>query len=137
MTAGLGAWILAVFVDDLSKPKADFGLLIVQLLVFLPLCLASAWQSWKDYQARRKIDEAGKTAAVLAGAVDSTPRPPDDHGYGPAARAPTARQPPAAVDPVAGAVRIRCPECGADGTEATQVCARCGAPLWPVIRPEQ
>jgi DivIVA domain-containing protein len=33
-----------------------------------------------------------------------------------------------AADPAAGAVQVRCLECGTDGAEATEVCARCGAP---------
>ena len=34
-----------------------------------------------------------------------------------------------AADPAAGAVQIRCLECGAENAEATAVCARCGAPV--------
>lgn len=34
-----------------------------------------------------------------------------------------------AADPAAGAVQIRCLECGAENAEATEVCARCGAPI--------
>jgi hypothetical protein len=33
-----------------------------------------------------------------------------------------------AADRAAGAVQIRCLECGAESAEATEVCARCGAP---------
>ena len=133
MTAGAVAWILAVLAYDLSTPKADFGLFWVLLLSFLSLCLASIWASWKDYQAKRRIDEAAKAAAALAGSVDS---PPADHDDDPAARAPIAGQPPAAADPAAGTVPVRCLECGTGSTEATQFCARCGAPVSIPIRPE-
>jgi DivIVA domain-containing protein len=44
------------------------------------------------------------------------------------ARAHAARQRSTAADPAAGAVQITCLECGADSAEATEVCARCGAP---------
>ena len=117
-----------MFVYDLSTPKADFGLLYVLLLIVLPLPVVSTWIGWKHYQASKRIDEAAKAATALAGAVDSTPSPGDGDDR-PAAWAAIARQPPAAADPVEGAVRMRCPECGTDSTEAPQVCARCGAPL--------
>lgn len=44
------------------------------------------------------------------------------------ARAHAAQQRSVAADPAAGAVQIRCLECGAESAEATEVCARCGAP---------
>lgn len=72
-TAGVGACILGVFAYDLSTPKADFGLLYVLLLIVLPLPVVSTWVGWKDYQAKRRIDEAAKAAAALAGSVDSPP----------------------------------------------------------------
>ena len=43
------------------------------------------------------------------------------------ARAHAPRQRSVAADPAAGAVQVRCLECGADSAE-TEVCARCGAP---------
>ncbi|HEV2256557.1 MAG TPA: DivIVA domain-containing protein [Streptosporangiaceae bacterium] len=44
------------------------------------------------------------------------------------ARAHAARLRSVAADQAAGAVRIRCLECGAENAEAAEVCARCGAP---------
>ncbi len=44
------------------------------------------------------------------------------------ARPHAAQQRSVAADPAAGAVQIRCLECGAESAEATEVCARCGAP---------
>jgi DivIVA domain-containing protein len=44
------------------------------------------------------------------------------------ARAHASGQRSVAVDPTAGAVQIRCLECGAESAEATEVCARCGGP---------
>ncbi len=45
--------------------------------------------------------------------------------YGPSA----AHQQPVAADPPTGAAPVRCLECGAQSAEATEVCARCGAPI--------
>jgi DivIVA domain-containing protein len=44
------------------------------------------------------------------------------------ARAHVARQRSVAADRAAGAVQIRCMECGAESAETTEICARCGAP---------
>ena len=48
--------------------------------------------------------------------------------------APAAEPESRAADPAAEAVQIRCLECGAESADATQVCARCGAPATFISR---
>jgi hypothetical protein len=83
--AGVVAAIVAAVVYELGKPKADFGLVWVLALGCLPLCAAGIWGGWTELKVRRKVDQAGKAAAVLAGATDSAASPLDDRGEDPLA----------------------------------------------------
>jgi hypothetical protein len=81
-----------------------------------------AWNARKRY---RKIDQAGKTVAGITVTGDSATSS-NDNPVG--IQAPIAYQPIVVADQ-AGAVQIRCLECGAQSAEAAQVCGRCGAPI--------
>jgi DivIVA domain-containing protein len=61
------------------------------------------------------LDDAGLRLAAQAGARCGAPV-----AY---------QRRPGAADPAAGAVPIRCLECGAESAGATEICARCGAPV--------
>ena len=129
-TAISAAAMLGLFIYDLGRPKAGLGWAIVGLL-WLGAGAIITFGTWREYKDRRMAAQAAKRAAQLARPEDSTPRPLDDRGGGPAAGAPGTGQPPAA-DPAAGAGRISCRECGADNDRAARVCVRCGAPLLPL-----
>jgi hypothetical protein len=118
MMAGCGAWVLAAFVYELTKPRPDFGPSLVAVPILLVL-LWITWSLWKKYQVCRKAGEAAK-AAARAGAVDSTASVSDDHDD----------------DPPAGVVPMRCPECGAGSTEVAEICPSCEAALSPPVRPK-
>jgi hypothetical protein len=129
-TAIAAAAMLGLFIYDLGQPKAGLGWAIVGLL-WLGAGAIITFGTWRELKPLRKAAQAAKQAAQLARSEDSTPSTVDDRGGGSAAGAPVTGQPPAA-DPAAGAGRISCRECGADSDRATQVCARCGAPLLPL-----
>ena len=72
----------------------------------------------EDQAADAAHDVAGGLAPAALGASAGQQRPE------PAPAGPES----GAADPAAEAAQIRCPECGADSAEATEACARCGAP---------
>jgi hypothetical protein len=132
-TAIAAAAMLGLFIYDLGRPKAGLGWAIVGLL-WLGAGAIITFGTWRELKPLRKAAQAAKRAAELARAEDTPASPLDDRGGDPAAGAPVSGQPPAA-DPAAGAGRISCRECGADSDRATQICARCGAPLLPLSSP--
>jgi len=77
VTAAAAAVTVALYARDLSKPQADFTLAVVALSA-TGLALLMAWTSWARRKSLKKIDQAGKAAAVLAGAGDSTASRSDD-----------------------------------------------------------
>ncbi len=128
VTAGAAIVTVVLYTYYLSKPHPNLAAAEDALFLtsFSSFC---TWVMGKEYNRRKKTDQAGKAAAGLAGAVDSTISPHDDQGECLVTRTPVDDQPPTAVTPApAEAPRTRCLECGAERAEATQVCARCGAP---------
>jgi hypothetical protein len=77
--AALGVVTVALYARDLSKPQADFSLAAATLCgTVVALCIAGiAWDRRKNL---RKIDQAGKAAAVLTDTGDSTASRSDDRG---------------------------------------------------------
>jgi phosphotransferase system glucose/maltose/N-acetylglucosamine-specific IIC component len=69
----------ATYARDLSKPQADFTLAVFALIaaLFAVIMTCNAWARRKNL---KKIDQAGKVAAVLAGAGDGTASRRDDRG---------------------------------------------------------
>ena len=126
--AGAVTVTVAVWAYYLSKPHPNFWAAWTATAV-AGFCLLFALGSGLQYKNRRKIDQAGKAAAKLAGAVDSTEGPVDDQGECPVTGTPVDDRASVAVAPAAAAEpRARCLECGAERANATDVCARCGAP---------
>jgi hypothetical protein len=133
VTAVAAAVFLAAFAYDLGDPKASlrwawgagFWWLIGGSLVTIGIL--------NTRNRRRKVDQAAKAAARLAQAEDDTPSIPDEHDDGPAPATPIDGQ-PAEPQPATGTAPASCLECGADSAHATDVCARCGAPLKPLSR---
>jgi len=90
------------------------------------LCTMGCWVTFFE---RKQVSKAARRAAQLARA-QRNPLAPAGKRIGNPLTAVTG-QPPAAGS-AAATVRVSCAECGADSTQATGVCARCGAPLLPL-----
>ena len=79
VTAAAAAVTVALYARDLSKPQADFTLAVVALSA-TGLALLLAINAWTRRKNLKKIDQAGKTAAVLTDTGDSTASRSDDRG---------------------------------------------------------
>ena len=101
VTAAAAAVTVALYARDLSKPQADFTLAALALSA-TGLALVMAWNAWARRKNLKKIEQAARAAAVRADPGDGTAR--------------------------SRAAQVRCLECGAESAEATEACARCGAP---------
>ena len=119
--------MVALWVYYLSKLHPNFGAARA-VTVVAGFCLLCALLSGAEYKNLKKIDRAGKAAAKLAGAVDSTEGPVDDQDECQVTGTPVDDQPSVVVAPAAAGGTARCLECGAERANATDVCARCGAP---------
>jgi len=82
VTAAAAVVTVALYARDLSKPQADFTLAVVALTA-TGLALLMAWGAWASRKNLKKIHQAGKTAATVAGAADSTARRTGDRFQGP------------------------------------------------------
>jgi len=79
VTAAAAAVTVALYARDLSKPQADFTLAVVALSA-TGLALLMAFNAWTRRKNLKKIDQAGKTAAVLTDTGDGTASRSDDRG---------------------------------------------------------
>jgi hypothetical protein len=77
VTAAAAALTVALYARDLSKPQADFTLAVVALSA-TGLALLMACTAWARRKNLKKIDQAGKAAAVLANTGES-PASRSDH----------------------------------------------------------
>jgi hypothetical protein len=77
VTAALGVVMVALYIRDLSKPQADFTLAVFTLGA-TGLALLMAFNAWTRRKNLKKIDQAGKAAAVLTDTGDSTASRSDD-----------------------------------------------------------
>jgi hypothetical protein len=68
-----------LYARDLSKPRADFTL-AAGALCATTLALAIACIAWDRRKNLKKIDQAGKAAAVLKGTGNGTASRSDDRG---------------------------------------------------------
>jgi hypothetical protein len=113
VTAVAAAVTVALYARDLSNPQADYSLAVLALSA-TGLALVMTCTAWARRRNLEKIERAGTAvpqqalvrgliAALLAGTRDSTVG--------------------------SRAVLVRCLKCGAEIALATEVCARCGAPL--------
>ena len=82
VTAAAAVVTVALYARDLSKPQADFTLAVVALTA-TALALLMAWGAWASRKNLKKIDQAGKTAAAVAGTADSTASRSGDRDQGP------------------------------------------------------
>jgi hypothetical protein len=89
-------------------------------------CASGCW--WIFFE-RKQVSQAARRAAQLASAQRNPLAPAGKRDARPP-KAVTSQSP--AAGPAAATVRVSCAECGADSTQATGTCARCGAPLLPL-----
>jgi Protein of unknown function (DUF2510) len=82
VTAAATVVTVALYAQDLSKPRADFSLAVVALSA-TALALLMSWSAWASRKNLKKIGQAGKTAAAIAGTGDSTASRSDDRDQGP------------------------------------------------------
>jgi len=82
VTAAAAVVTVALYARDLSKPQADFTLAVVALSA-TGLALLMAWSAWASRKNLKKIDQAGKAPAAVAGTADSTASRTGDRGQGP------------------------------------------------------
>ena len=84
VTAAAAAVTVALYARDLSKPQADFTLAVVALTA-TGLALLMAGGAWASRKSLKKIDQARRKAAAVAGTADSAASRIDDRDQGPVA----------------------------------------------------